>query len=187
MKENLSQAYQALLRLNVVPEELVAYERNLMIAVFGEWLKGSRKIGWYLLNDGTSVAKCPLDSSQISGIWISQYCVLSPQHSLNGLLYHEAKTFCASLRINGFPLRMSDHSRIVLPRFGLINMQLTAAGFPPLQQHARYWSDNGCQTSDGKTLREVRDFDCWEASCIDVDSDVRALCFAVLDLSFLQD
>ncbi len=113
MKENLSQAYQALLRLNVVPEELVAYERNLMIAVFGEWLKGSRKIGWYLLNDGTSVAKCPLDSSQISGIWISQYCVLSPQHSLNGLLYHEAKTFCASLRINGFPLRMSDHSRIV--------------------------------------------------------------------------
>lgn len=187
MKENLSQAYEALLRLNVNPEDLVDYERKLMKVSFSEWLKREHAVGWYLLNDGTSVADCPPDKLQIAGIWISQYCVLSPIHCLEGLSYYEAAAFCSSLRINGFPLRMGMQGRIILPRLGLINTRLTAAGFPPLQQHARYWSNNGCQTSGGKTFREIRDFDCWETHSADIDGDERALCFAVLDLSFLQD
>lgn len=187
MEEKLSQAYQALLGLNILPEDVVIYEQQQMGQAFSSWLSGYHKIGWYLLNNGTSVDKAPAENNQIVGIWISQNCVLSPHHSLDGLTYNEAKFFCATQRINNYPLRMSVHSRIIFPRLELINTRLVEAGFPPLQKHALYWSANSCQTSKGKIFKKIRDVDSWEAYSVDIDNGDKALCFAVLDLSFLQE
>ena len=110
MENILEKCYQDLLKSDLLPEDLVVYERKKIHQII-ERISKDRKVGDFLLKDGTSVTEAPTDISQIEGIWLSENCVAAPCLSKKKLSFDEAKKFFEAE--TKFNIVIADVNRII--------------------------------------------------------------------------
>ena len=134
MENILEKCYQDLLKSDLLPEDLVVYERKKIHQII-ERISKDRKVGDFLLKDGTSVTEAPTDISQIEGIWLTENCVAAPCLSEKKLSFDEAKKFCLKQQILGIPLDVPSDVHVPL----IARDQLKKAGFNTFQDDF-YWS-----------------------------------------------
>ena len=134
MENILEKCYQDLLKSDLLPEDLVVYERKKIHQII-ERISKEHKIGDFLLKDGRSVAEAPADAAQIEGIWLTENCLAAPCLSEKKLSFDEAKKFCLRQRILGIPLHLPSDVRGP----PIAREQLRKVGFDTFQD-VFYWS-----------------------------------------------